>query len=198
LPNSKGLSKDDKRLKSINHLIGREVIYTEKLDGENTSLLTSHIHARSEESQHHASQGWVKNFHAKIAWIISEDIQIVGENMYAKHSIYYDRLTTFFYGFTAINLKQQCFLSVNATMELFNTLSIKYVPVLYRGVFDPTFKTPNKSSFGDKIEGYVVRVVDEFPVCESHLNLAKWVRKDHVTTSHNWRRNWTPNKLINK
>jgi len=120
-------------LKNVDHLIGREVICTEKLDGENTSLFTNHLHARSEDSNHHDSQGWVRNFHAKIAWKIPEYIQIVGENVYAKHSIYYNRLTTFFYGFTAIDLKQQCFLSVDATMELFNTLGIEYVPVLYRG-----------------------------------------------------------------
>lgn len=195
LPNSPGFTQDDERLVESSHLIGKEVIYTEKLDGECTNCLTNKIHARSEESNHHPSQSWMKSFHSGFAWKIPTNIQIVGENVYAQHSIPYDRLTSFFYVFAVIDLDRKVFKSVEETIKTCIELGLIYVPILYRGTFQPDFQVPKKSAFGDIIEGFVVRVVDEFPIEDSGKNMAKWVRKGHVQTDEHWKNNWKPNKL---
>jgi len=43
-----------------NRLIGREVVVTEKMDGENTTMYCDNIHARSIDGRHHPSRDWVK------------------------------------------------------------------------------------------------------------------------------------------
>jgi len=158
-------------------------------------LLTSHVHARSEDSNHHPSQNWVRNLHAKIAWKIPEQYQIIGENVFAKHSIFYNELTTYFYVFAVVDLKSQYFLSIKETMSICKELELEFVPVLHEGKFDPHFKPPEKSHFGDQAEGFVVRVIDPFAISESSKHIAKWVRKNHITTTKDWRYNWTPNFL---
>jgi hypothetical protein len=178
-------------------LIGKGVIYTEKLDGECTSLKSDRCHARSEESTHHPSQSWIKALHAQIAWKIPEYIQIVGENVFAKHSIFYDKLSTFFYVFAVIDLERNVFLSVDDTIKICNEFGLQYVPILQRGPFDPAFKVPTTSAFGNEIEGYVVRSTDEFLIDKMSINMAKWVRKSHVKTDDHWKTNWTPNRMNN-
>jgi len=97
LPWSEGATSDDKILKSINHFIGQEVVVTEKLDGENTSIYSDgKTHARSLSSASHPSRNWVRQLAAEIAYKIPSNIQIVGENLYAKHSIYYSQLPSYF------------------------------------------------------------------------------------------------------
>jgi len=195
LPNSPGFTQDDERLVDISHLIGKEVIYTEKLDGECTNCLTNKIHARSEESNHHPSQSWMKSFHSTFAWRIPANIQIVGENVYAQHSILYDKLTTFFYVFAIIDLDKKVFKSVDETIQMCEEFGLQYVPILYRGTFHTDFRIPTKSAFGDTIEGFVVRVVDEFSIEDSGKSMAKWVRKGHVQTDEHWKNSWKPNRL---
>lgn len=196
LPNSPGFTKDDKVLKSVDHLLGKQVIYTEKLDGECTGMTRTHIHARSEESNHDESQSWVKQlYYNKIANIIPDNLQIFGENVYAEHSIKYNKLTTFFYVFGIVDLDRKVFLGVSDTLHLCNKYELEYVPILYQGEFNPNFKVPAKSDFGDIIEGYVVKTVDEFPITNMNLHVAKWVRANHVKSSKHWKKNWKPNEL---
>ena len=47
LPFSPGGTKDDRRLRDINCFVGKEVVVTEKMDGENTSIYRDYYHARS-------------------------------------------------------------------------------------------------------------------------------------------------------
>lgn len=143
LPNSPGDTSDDERLVEISHFIGKEVIYTEKLDGECTNCLTDKIHARSEESNHHPSQSWMKSFYSSFCWKIPQNIQIVGENVYAQHSISYDRLTSFFYVFAIIDLEKKIFKSVHETLQICNDLELPFVPIIKRGIFDIDLKFLN-------------------------------------------------------
>ena len=55
---------------------GREVIVTEKMDGENCSMYRDHTHARSLDSRHHPSRNWVKRLHASIAHEIPVGLRI--------------------------------------------------------------------------------------------------------------------------
>ncbi len=64
-PWSPGLQNDDRMLESADVFLGKEVVITEKFDGENTSIYTDHIHARSLDSQNHSSRNWVRAFAAQ-------------------------------------------------------------------------------------------------------------------------------------
>ena len=60
LPWSPGCTSDDKVLKSVDHFVGKRVIVTEKMDGENTTISKNKIYARSIDSKDHESRHWVK------------------------------------------------------------------------------------------------------------------------------------------
>lgn len=181
LPWSLGVGSDDKIITSLDCLSNNEVVVTEKLDGENTTMTAEYIHARSVDSGNHTSRDWVKQFHSTIAHDIPKNYRICGENVYAKHSIFYDSLESYFYGFSVWD-EYTC-LSWDDTIEIFELLGITSVPVLYRGVFDKNIF--DKLDLTGK-EGYVVRVCDSFDYYDFSKKVAKWVRKDHVQTDKHW------------
>lgn len=90
-PWSKTVASDDKVLSDISCFIGSEVVVTEKMDGENTSMYQCVIHARSIDSINHLSRDWVKNFWNEIRYNIPVGWRICGENLYAKYSISYKK-----------------------------------------------------------------------------------------------------------
>lgn len=184
LPWSPGLSKDDIILADVKNFVGKEVVVTEKLDGENTTLYRDHYHARSLDSTHHVSQGRAKAEHAKIQWDIPEDWRVVCENMFAKHSIEYSNLEAYLYGLSIWNEKNEC-LSWDETVEWFELFEMPIPPVLYRGIFDEKLvKALYKSENHDTMEGYVVRLTDRFSYSQFRQSVAKFVRENHVQTKH--------------
>lgn len=188
LPWSPGTQSEDRILPSIEHFVGKEVVVTEKLDGENTSMYSDHIHARSLDSIHHPSRTAVKQLHGNICYEIPAGWRVCGENVYAKHSIHYTGLTAYFYVFGIYNNDNIC-LSWDDTKEVVALLDLECVPVLYRGVWDEEkIKAcwTGESVFGGPQEGYVVRCVNQFPYTEFSRNVAKFVRKGHVQTSEFW------------
>ncbi|KGR84586.1 RNA ligase family protein [Lysinibacillus odysseyi] len=201
LPWSRTKTDDDKVLRSIDHFKGKEVIVTEKLDGENTSLYTNYQHARSIDSKDHPSRHWLKQFHAAFAYEIPEDWRVCGEYVYAKHSIFYEELTHYFYLFSIWNEKNHC-LSWDETMEWAKLLRLETVPVLYRGIWDEAVIKKcftGSSKFGGAQEGYVVRLAEEFSYENFSTSVAKFVRKNHVQTDQHWMQNAVePNQLTKK
>lgn len=201
LPWSDGINSDDRVLRDVSQFENKEVVVTEKLDGENTTMYSDYIHARSIDGRHHASRDWVKNFHANIAHDIPDDWRVCGENMFAKHSIGYDDLETYFYGFSIWNEHNAC-LSWDETLEWFKLLDIVPVPTLYRGVFnEKLIKGLYDKKQWDSSEGYVVRLSNSFNYKDFKKSVAKFVRQNHVQTApHNWlnRTDYDINKLSNK
>lgn len=194
LPWSLGATDDDKMLASVDHFKGCEIVVTEKLDGENTSMYRDHIHARSIDSKHHPSRVWVKALHGRIKHEIPEGWRICGENMYAKHSIHYRFLPSYFFVFAVYNEQNVC-LSWDDTLEICGILGLETVPVLYRGQWDQGVVKScwtARSYFSDEgrrfdpQEGYVVRVAAAFPYDQHADKTAKFVRTDHVQTSEHW------------
>jgi hypothetical protein len=168
---------------------GKEVVVTEKMDGENTTGYRDYIHARSIDGRNHPSRSWVKQLHSAIANDIPEGWRISGENLFARHSIFYKGLPSFFLVFAIYDQKDEC-LPWDETVEYANLLGLKTVPVLYRGVYDDEkvkacFK--GKSTFGgSEQEGYVMRLASAIPWPRHTASFAKFVRKNHVQTTHNW------------
>lgn len=184
LPWSGSMTSDDIRNTSCEHFAGKEVIVTEKLDGENTSLYSDTLHARSIDGRHHPSRDWVKAWHATIKADIPEGWRLCGENMYAQHSIIYDQLESYFYLFSVWNEKNQC-LSWNETKEWAAMLSCPTPKEIYQGLWDEDAIKEIEIDT-ETCEGYVVRSIDTIPYDSFAENFGKWVRPKHVQTDEHW------------
>lgn len=186
LPWSPGATSDDVRIADLSGLSGREVVVTEKLDGENTTLYADGLHARSLDSAHHPSRGWVKALQGRIGARIPGGWRVCGENMFARHSIPYDSLESFFYGFSVWD-EERC-LGWDRTVVFLRGLGIPVPPVLWRGVFDARAEKALRALRPDtgRQEGYVVRPADGFDAADFGRRVAKWVRPGHVRTDTHW------------
>lgn len=191
LPWSPGAGKGDRILESVDFFEGQEVVVTEKMDGENTTLYCDYSHARSVSSSSDATRHWVKNFHAGFAGDIPDGWRLCGENLFAKHSIFYDNLCSYFMLFSVWDDRNIC-LSWDETVIWADLLGIKMVPVLYRGVFDEKLI---KELYRSGTEGYVVRLACSFKYLDFVRSVGKFVRAEHIQTNQHWLRTWTPNKL---
>lgn len=187
LPWSEGGTKDDKKLSNCKHFENKRVVVTEKMDGENTTIYKDYIHARSIDGRDHWSRSWVKNLQAKIGYEIPDGWRICGENLYAKHSIKYENLESYFYVFSIWNEKNEC-ISWDETVEYSEILGLKTVPILYDGIWSESLiRAIYKEDLRDTMEGYVVRIADSFSYLKFSNSLAKFVRANHVAPeNHHW------------
>ena len=181
---SKSISSDDKKLKSVKHFYGKEIVMTEKRDGENSNLMRDCIYARSLDSNDHPSRHWLKGMWANMKFNIPDNWRICGENLYAKHSVGYDSLETYFEVFSIWNEENVC-LSIDDTLDWCELLGLIHVPILYRGKFDEDF-LKNYKIDTKKVEGYVIRLADSFKYEDFNFSVAKWVRENHVQTNDHW------------
>lgn len=188
-PWSPGLQNDDRLMPLedvVSNFSGNEVVITEKLDGENTSMYRNVIHARSLDSSDHPSRSWVKALHGQIRHEIPEGWRICGENVFAYHSIFYRHLETYFFVFSIWNEKNEA-LSWDETEDYCNLFGLQTVPVLFRGEFN----LKAVQNFGNSLdlntqEGYVVRNTRSFEYSDFQKNIAKYVRHNHIQTDQHW------------
>ncbi|MBZ9594200.1 AAA family ATPase [Streptomyces erythrochromogenes] len=183
LPWSPGASADDVRSLGLAGLTGREVVVTEKLDGENTTLYADGLHARSLDSGHHPSRAWVKGLQGRIGPHIPAGWRVCGENLYARHSIPYEDLDSWFYGFSVWD-GEQC-LDWDRTVRFLRGLGVPVPRVLWRGTFDERALRRLRLDTARQ-EGYVVRTAAGFSRADFGRCVAKWVRVGHVQTDTHW------------
>ncbi|MBT2469884.1 AAA family ATPase [Streptomyces sp. ISL-66] len=183
LPWSPGATSDDVRTTGIDGLAGREVVVTEKLDGENTTLYADGLHARSLDSGHHPSRAWVKALQSRIGPGIPADWRVCGENVYARHSLAYEELDSWFYGFSVWD-GDHC-LDWDRSVRFLHGLGVPGPRVLWRGVFDERALRRLRLDT-TRQEGYVVRTVAGFERADFGRCVAKWVRGGHVRTDAHW------------
>lgn len=192
LPWSPNLQNDDRMHKDIDFFIGKEIVCSIKMDGESTSMYPNYIHARSVDSKYHESRTLVQSLHGNIKHLIPDHFRICGENLYAKHSIHYRNLKSYFYVYSIWNEKNEA-LSWDDTVEYCELLNLITVPVFYRGLFN--IETINKSfdsycnSSPDPVEGYVIRLSTAIKYSNFKISFAKWVREEHVQTNKHWLKN---------
>ncbi|MET7619851.1 RNA ligase family protein [Streptomyces sp. NPDC005408] len=184
LPWSPGAAPDDVRAGELWGLRGREVVVTEKLDGENTTLYADGLHARSLDSAHHPSRAWVKALQGRIGAEIPQGWRVCGENLYARHSIAYEDLESWFYGFSVWDDHRRC-LDWDRTVRFLRQLGVPVPRVLWRGAFDERALRALRLDTSRQ-EGYVVRTVEGFGPEEFGQRVAKWVRGGHVQTDTHW------------
>ncbi|AWN24393.1 2'-5' RNA ligase [Deinococcus irradiatisoli] len=194
LPWSAGVGRDDALLGDTSRFEGLEVVVTEKLDGENTTLYRSGLHARSLDSRPHPSRDWVKGLQGHIGHQIPAGWRLCGENLYARHSLGYDDLESYFYLFSVWDDTNMA-LSWDDTLDWAAQLGVPTPRQLYRGVWDErrVRALPVDPAI---MEGYVVRTVQGFAYAEMQHHLAKYVRAGHVQTGSHWMHQaLTPNRL---
>jgi hypothetical protein len=217
LPWSSGITDDDRVLPEHLPWGGMDIVITEKMDGENTTMYSNYLHARSIDYDSHVTRHWVKNFHAQVGYNIPANMRVCGENVSFKHSIAYDKLPSFFLGF-AVWEGLTC-LSWKETLEWFQLLNIEPVPTLYEGSADDFFRNGNTAAHWylmaqagapgpglideleveheQEIEGYVIRPAGSFRMTEFPSLVGKYVRHNHVQTHGHWMRShFIPNKML--
>lgn len=190
-----GIDKNERVTPSMSHYKGIEIVITEKMDGENTSMYNDYIHARSIDSlEAHPSRSRIKALWSTICSDIPEGWRLSVENCYAKHSILYNNLPDYALLFSIWNDKNMC-LSWADTKEWAELFGLKTVPVLYQGVYDEELiKKLHKPVFnGNEREGYVIRPIDSFPYGEFRKWVLKYVRAGHVQASHD---HWKSRMII--
>lgn len=163
----------------------KDVCVTIKMDGENTTMYRDCIHARSLDSKNHPSREWIKNYWARIAYKIPENYRVCGENLYAKHSIKYENLRSYFYGFSVWN--EEVCLSWLDTVRFFNNNHMNFVDCLYNGPYDEDIiRSRLKIALKLRHEGIVIRSAGSFVYNNFSKNIAKIVRENHVQTDEHW------------
>jgi hypothetical protein len=187
VPFSPGTTSDDRILSSLDAFVGREVVISLKMDGENTSIYSDgHTHARSLDSSAHPSRSYVAQVASRVSLDLPPGWRLCGENLFAVHSLKYETLEDYFYGFSLWN--EVICLDWDTTLTWFELLNVTPVPTLYRGIFDESvLRSLFKESYdGLAMEGWVMRDAGAFTWSEFPTRVAKFVRKGHVTTGQHW------------
>jgi len=199
LPWSSGTS-DDKILSSVDSFLGHELVLLEKIDGSNVCLEHDGCYARTHSGPpNHPSFNEFKALHTSIKHNIPINMQIFGEWVVAKHSIFYDKLPAYFlmFGVRIINTEPNInyWLGWNGVKETANKLGLYTVPELanitvktekeLQRITESFMKQP--SFYGPEREGVVVRLVYGFEDSAFASSVSKLVRKNHVQTDDHWR-----------
>lgn len=207
-PWSESVTSDDVWMDGCDHFGGKEVVVSEKMDGECTTIYSDgYVHARSLNTSPHASRSWVKQLASQVAYKLPANYRLCGENLFAYHSIFYTELPTYFFVFAIFDENNYC-LSWDETEKLCKELDLTTVPVIYRGVWSeeyirslwqgkgshPTFVDSGQEPC--QAEGYVVRLAEEFSYDDYNKCTGKMVRANHVQTDQQWMfRSVVPNLL---
>ena len=189
---------DDKKLDDDLAFHGRYVIVTAKMDGENTTIYSDgFIHARSINSKSHVSRDWVKNFAAQLELVDGD--RICGENLFAQHTLAYENLRSYFYGF-GLWRGDEC-ASWQSTSLFMDRVGIETVPIIFSGLYDvdTVMNAYNnwKKVSKDPVEGFVVRKGHSFLMDDFNINVAKYIDPQFKIkdTKHWFSKSLVKNKL---
>lgn len=212
-PFSPGTTSDDR----INHHYWNDVanikhiLHTEKLDGENNCLSKHGVFARSHATP--TVSPWTAKLRERWDGIKNDlgELEIFGENLYAIHSIEYQKLECYYFVFAIRYLDK--WLSWEETKHYAALLDFPVVPELSivkpleQSEFENEILSLTKeSSVFESIdtqtlkpctrEGIVSRNMEEYAVEDFQHHVFKYVRKGHVKTDEHWTRNWKKASLI--
>jgi hypothetical protein len=210
VPFSPGATKHDKKLKAgwFEYYRGKEIVFTEKLDGENSCLCQKGVFARSHGAETRSPWSinlWGDNgLYWKVKGLIDDDLLIFGENLYGEHSIHYEKLRDYFHVFACYNETTDKWWSWDDVKFVSKVLDVPHVPTLWRGIAESEdqireliIQTMNMpSAYGNTKEGVVIRLANEFDGEDFPNYVCKYVRANHVQTAEHWTRNWKKAELI--
>lgn len=131
-------------------VVGRYVVAEEKMDGANSGLsfdpngqlfLQSrghHLAGGPREKHFNPFKQWANGVAGELWKRLGSRFVVYGEWLYAKHTIFYDRLPHYFLEFDVLDVEVGTFLSTARRRELLAGLPVASVPVLWEGVLsDP-------------------------------------------------------------
>lgn len=185
--------KDDRILNDDSHFVGKRVIVSLKMDGENTTMYNDYIHARSLENNSHETRNWVKGLWSRISYLLDDDMRICGENLFAVHSIKYNFLRSYFMMFSMWS-NNKC-LSWDETVEYAGILGLETVSVIYDGIYSKEKVIESFGPYEKYNEGYVVRIADEFNYIDFRRSVAKFVRPEFRQVVNNSHGHWISKKI---
>jgi hypothetical protein len=129
----------------LSSLAGRHVVIEEKIDGANAGIsfdeqgrlfLQSRGHYLTggpREKHFNLFKQWASAHAADLFDILGSRYVVYGEWLYAKHTVFYDRLPHYFLEFDVLDRDSGAFLSTERRRELLECLAIVSVPVLRDG-----------------------------------------------------------------
>lgn len=199
LPWSPGVTRDDRVISTLEPLLEREILVTEKLDGSNVCFTKDNLYSRGGLATHHQFD-WLKGWHASVKHLLSAGVHYYAEYCYAVHSIVYKGL---FHYVNLIAVRSEyepgwgdVWWTWEETRRVADILSIPTVPVIgamqkasseeaLKGILTPLTQFP--SVYGGPREGVVVRYPG-YIRCKDQFDtlVAKWVREGHVQTDQHW------------
>lgn len=200
LPSSPGTTSDDRIAKDISGIYNRNIVITEKLDGENTCINKYGVFARSHVEP--TRNPWAFYLQPLYQILKNElgELEVFGESLYAIHSIKYSGIESYFNIFAVRD--GDTWLSWDDVEMYASILGIPTVPVLFEGSlsqqdFDNKIEELvsersclSSEEYPSQREGIVVRIREEFNTEGFPTSVYKWVRKGHVQTDKHWIRNW--------
>ncbi|MEM7394405.1 MAG: RNA ligase family protein, partial [Verrucomicrobiota bacterium] len=144
------LQDGDEDLKTMpfKELIGRHVVVEEKVDGANSGISydenwNQHLQSRGHflvgggrERHFDLMKQWAATIADPLLEALEDRYVMFGEWLYAKHTVFYDRLPHYFMEFDILDTRTETYLSTDRRRDLLNGLEITPVLVLFEGVLD--------------------------------------------------------------
>jgi hypothetical protein len=209
-PFSPGAKNDDRIASDYSSLVGKPLVVTEKLDGENTCLSRLGVFSRSHAAP--TRNPWATYLYPRWEALRSQlgDLELFGESLYAVHSIRYPALPAYLFLFA---VRERGYWHSWEDVTAFAALcELPTVPVLWEGTLASEAEVRENmlewvagpSSFSGEgeesapKEGVVVRIAAGFPDEAFSWSVYKWVRKGHVQTDQFWARNWERAPLLHE
>ena len=142
---------DDHAATPFDTLAGRPLIVEEKLDGANAGLSFEHGALRVQSRGHYLTGGhrerhfalfktWAQTHQTALYARLGDRYVMYGEWLYARHSVYYDRLPHYFLEFDLLDRDTGAWLDTPRRHALLAGGPVLSVPVLHRGPL-PTVET---------------------------------------------------------
>lgn len=141
---------EDLSQRPFSDIAGRHLVLEEKVDGANSAISFSPDGELRLQSRGHFLMGGYREKHYDLMkqWaavhrdrffeVLGTRYIMYGEWMYAKHSIYYDRLPSYFLEFDILDRETGRYLDTHSRHELIKDLPVCSVSVLAEGVFKST------------------------------------------------------------
>lgn len=131
----------------FSYIKGKYLVVEEKIDGANTAisfredgelLLQSRGHYLTggyRERHYNLMKQWANIHQDAFFDVLGTRYILYGEWMYAKHTVYYDKLPHYFLEFDIFDRQEQIFLSTQRRHAMLKNLPVVSVPVLKTGFF---------------------------------------------------------------
>lgn len=131
----------------FSEIAGRHLAVEEKCDGANSAISFDAEGNIFFQSRGHYLTGGYRERHFNLLkqWgtvhrdcffrVLGSRYIMYGEWMYAKHSVYYDKLPHYFLEFDILDRENGCFLDTPSRRKLTEQMPVVSVPVLYQGAF---------------------------------------------------------------